>query len=316
MTFLSPGLLWLALLVAGLAGAYVVLARRRRHYAVRFTNLDLLASVAPRRPGWRRHGPAAAMALALLALVVGLARPARDERVPKEAATVMLVVDVSASMEATDVEPTRLAAAQAAASRFVRGLPERLRVGLVAYDRTPRVLATPTADHGTVTAALEQLETGPGTASGEAVVAALDAIDAAQGAGQTDGSQTAAIVLLSDGVTTVGRSVEDAATTATEQQVPVTTIAFGTDAGTVDVQGRSIPVPADDVSMQALAEATGGKSFTAESAGQLDEVYADIGTRVGYTVEKHEVGMTFVAIGLALLLASMAAALVWSGRLL
>jgi Ca-activated chloride channel family protein len=316
VTFLSPGLLWLALLVAGLAGAYVVLARRRRHYAVRFTNLDLLASVAPKRPGWRRHVPAAAMALALLALVVGLARPARDERVPKEAATVMLVVDVSASMEATDVAPTRLAAAQSAASRFVAGLPDRLRVGLVAYDRTPRVLASPTADHAMVTAALATLETGPGTASGEAVAAALDAIDAAQGAGQTDGAQTAAIVLLSDGVTTVGRPVEDAAAMAAEQHVPVTTIAFGTDAGTVDVQGRLIPVPADDVAMQALAEATGGKSFTAESAGQLDEVYADIGTRVGYTVEQHEVGMTFVAIGLVLLLAAMAAALVWSGRLL
>jgi Ca-activated chloride channel family protein len=316
VTFLAPGRLWLVLLVAGLAAAYVVLARRRRHYAVRFTNLELLASVAPRRPGWRRHVPAAAMALALLALVLGLARPVRNERVPKEAATVMLVVDVSASMEATDVAPSRLAAAQAAASTFVADLPARLRVGLVAYDRTPRVLASPTADHATVTAALAGLETGPGTASGEAVAVALDAIEAAQGAGRTDGEPTAAIVLLSDGVTTVGRPVEDAAASASEQQVPVTTIAFGTDAGTVDVQGRSIPVPADDVSMQALADATGGRSFTAESAGQLRQVYADIGSRVGFTVEQHEVGMRFVTVALVLLLAAIAAALVWTGRLL
>lgn len=316
VTFLAPGRLWLVVLVAALAAAYVVLSRRRRHYAVRFTNLDLLASVAPKRPGWRRHVPAAAMALALLALVLGLARPARNERVPKEAATVMLVVDVSASMEATDVAPSRLAAAQAAASKFVADLPARLRVGLVAYDRTPRVLASPTADHATVTAALSRLETGPGTASGEAVAVALDAIEAAQGAGRTDGEQTAAIVLLSDGVTTVGRPVEDAAASASELHVPVTTIAFGTDAGTVDVQGRSIPVPADDASMQALADATGGRSFSAESAGQLRQVYADIGSRVGFTVERHEVGMTFVAMGLVLLLAAMVAALVWTGRLL
>ena len=316
VTFLAPSRLWLVLLVAALAAAYVVLSRRRRHYAVRFTNLELLASVAPKRPGWRRHVPAAAMALALLALVLGLARPARNERVPKEAATVMLVVDVSASMEATDVAPTRLAAAQAAASRFVADLPARLRVGLVAYDRTPRVLASPTADHATVTAALARLETGPGTASGEAVAVALDAIEAAQGAGRTAGEQTAAIVLLSDGVTTVGRPVEDAAAAASELQVPVTTIAFGTDAGTVDVQGRSIPVPADDASMQALADATGGRSFSAESAGQLRQVYADIGSRVGFTVERHEVGMTFVAMGLVLLLAAMVAALIWTGRLL
>jgi Ca-activated chloride channel family protein len=178
------------------------------------------------------------------------------------------------------------------------------------------VLAPPTADHASVAAARAQLETGPGTATGDAVETALDAITAAQGAGQTGETRTAAIVLLSDGVTTVGQPVEEAAAAAAEQHVPVTTIAFGTDAGTVDVQGRSIPVPADDASMQALAEATGGKSFTAESADQLRQVYADIGSRVGYTVERHEVGMTFVAIGLVLLVAAMAAALVWSGRML
>ncbi|MGH9165429.1 MAG: BatA domain-containing protein, partial [Acidimicrobiales bacterium] len=119
MNFLAAERLWLLVLVAALAAAYVVIQRRRPTYAVRFTNLELLASVAPRRPGWRRHVPAAAMALALAALVVGLARPVRDERVPKEAATVMLVVDVSVSMNATDVSPSRLDAAASAASSFV-----------------------------------------------------------------------------------------------------------------------------------------------------------------------------------------------------
>lgn len=310
MTLLAAGRLWLLVLVVALAGAYVVLARRRRHYAVRFTNLDLLASVAPRRPGWRRHAPAAAVALALCALVVGLARPVAERRVPREAATVMVVLDTSASMDATDVSPSRLAAAVSAAGRFVDDLPARLRVGLVAYDRTARVLTPPTTDHALVASTLERLSTGPGTASGDALAAALDAMAVAgsEGAG--------AVVLLSDGVTTVGMPVEEAAAQAAQQRVPVTTIAFGTESGTVEVQGRSIPVPADPETMAAVAETTGGRTFTAESAGQLDEVYEDIGTRVGYEVEQREIATTFMAVGFALLLAAMAAALLWSGRML
>jgi Ca-activated chloride channel family protein len=318
MTFLAPGRLWLVVGVLGLAAAYVVLAQRRRHYAVRFTNLALLASVAPRRPGWRRHVPAAACAFALLFLVVGLARPARAERVPKEAATVMLVIDVSASMEATDVSPTRLDAAVSAAAKFVDGLPARLQVGLVAFDRTPRVLAPPTSDHALVTAALQQLQVGPGTASGDALTAALEAIAASQGdvPATAASKQTAAIVLLSDGVATVGQPPEQAAAAAAAQHVPVTTIAFGTDTGTVTVQGRTIPVPADTASMQAVADATGGRAFTAASAGQLNQVYKDIGSRVGYTVQRHEIGMTFVFLGMVMLVAALIGSLVWSGRML
>jgi Ca-activated chloride channel family protein len=316
VTFLSPGMFWLLAAVAGLAGAYVVLQRRRRHYAVRFTNLDLLASVAPRRPGWRRHVPAAAVGLALLALVVGLARPARDERVPKEAATVMLVIDVSASMQATDVSPSRLEAAVSAARSFVGDLPSSLEVGLVAFDRTARVLATPTTDHRAVSDTLSRLTTGPGTATGDAIEAALAAIDAANGDVANTTKPSAAIVLLSDGVTTVGQPIEEAAAAAADEKVPVTTIAFGTDAGTVDVQGRTVPVPADQTSMTTVAEATGGRFFEAASARELRSIYADIGTRVGYSVEQREIGMTFVAIALVLLLAAVAAALVWTGRFL
>jgi Ca-activated chloride channel family protein len=318
MTFLAPGRLVLLLGVAALAAAYVVLQRRRRHYAVRFTNLELLASVAPRRPGWRRHLPAAAMGLALVALVVGLARPARDERVPIEHATVMLVLDTSVSMNATDVEPTRLAAATSAAQKFVRGLPARLRVGLVTFDRTPRVLAAPTDDHGAVEQSLAQVTTGPGTAAGEAIYAALDSIkasDATAGQARND-VPTAAIVLLSDGVTTVGRPVDEAAAAAAEQRVPVMTIAFGTQTGTVTVEGRTIPVPSDPASMAAVAETTGGRVFEASSASELRSVYDDIGSRVGYTVEQREIGMTFAAAAAALLVLALVGALVWTGRVI
>lgn len=312
MTFLSPERFLLLLVVAGLAAAYVVLQRRRRHYAVRFTNLDLLASVAPKRPGWRRHVPAALMGLALVGLVAGLARPARDERVPKEESTIMLVVDTSISMEATDVEPTRLDAAKAAARRFVDGLPDRLRIGLVAFDRTAQVLATPTSDHAVLEQAIDGLATGPGTAAGEALFAALAAIDAPVG----DEESAAAIVLLSDGVTTVGRPAELAAEAAAAKRVPVSTIAFGTDEGTVTVQGQTVGVPADAASMRAVAEATGGSFFEAFTAEELKRVYDDIGTRVGYEVEQREVGMAFVAVSALLLLIAFAASLVWAGRIL
>ena len=316
MTFLAAGRLWLLLGVAGLAAAYVAMQQRRKQYAVRFTNLDLLASIAPKRPGWRRHVPAAAMALALVGLVIGLAKPVRDVRVPKEAATVMLVVDVSASMNATDVEPSRLEAAREAALSFVDDLPDRLRLGLVAFDRTTRVIAPPTTDHTLVETGIKGLYVGPGTAAGDAIFVALDAITNAGGAGQTDGEKTAAIVLLSDGATTVGSPVEDAAQAAVEQGVPVTTIAFGTAEGTVDIAGRVIPVPSDVASMTSLAETTGGAFFEAASGEELKGVYEDIGSRVGYTTEKKEVGMTFVGIAMALLVAAMAAAMVWTGRIL
>lgn len=316
MTFLAPGRLVLLVVVAALAAAYVVLQRRRRDYAVRFTNLELLASVAPRRPGWRRHVPAAAMAVALAALVVGLARPARDVRVPREAATVMLVVDVSASMNATDVAPTRLDAAREAALSFVEDLPDRLRVGLVAFDRSSRVIAPPTTDHALVEAGIQGLYVGPGTAAGDAIFVALEAITNAGGAGQTDGEKTAAIVLLSDGATTVGAPVEQAAQAAVEQGVPVTTIAFGTPEGTVDIAGRVIPVPSDPVAMTNLAETTGGAFFEAASGEELRGVYDDIGTRVGYTTEQREIGLTFVGIAVVLLVAALAGALVWTGRML
>lgn len=316
MTFLAAGRLWLLLVVAGLVAAYLLLQQRRKQYAVRFTNLELLASVAPRRPGWRRHVPAAAMALALSALVIGLARPVREVRVPKEAATVMLVVDVSASMQATDVEPTRLDAARDAALSFVDDLPDRLRVGLVAFDRSTRVIAPPTTDHALVETGIQGLYTGPGTAAGDAIHTALDAITNAGGAGETDGEQTAAIVLLSDGATTVGAPVEQAAQSAVDQGVPVTTIAFGTPEGTVDIGGRVIPVPADVGAMTSLAEVTGGSFFEAASGEELRGVYEDIGSRVGYTTEEREVGLTFVGIAVALLVAALGAALVWTGRML
>ena len=316
MTLLSPERLVLLALPLALLASYVVLARRRRLRAVRLPTTRVLAAVAPKRSVWRRHAPAAVALLTVVLLVVALARPARDERVPREAAVVVLAVDVSASMTATDVAPSRIDAAVAAASDFVDDVPDRFQLGLVAFDGTARVLTTPTEDHDAVRAALQRLTPGEGTAAGEGIAAALDAISSSveqAGAGGLD--LPASIVLLSDGATTVGRPVEEAAREAADRSVPVSTIAFGTDRGTVVVGGEVVPVPADRQTMEAVADLTGGTAAEAETADELHDVYDDIGARVGSVVEQREIGRAFLGIALVALLAAVASSFVWSPRL-
>ena len=323
LTFLAPGRLALLLLVALAAAAYVALQLRRRHHAVRFTNLELLDAIAPSRPGWRRHLVAGVALLGLSAMVVGLARPARDEQVPREEAVVMLAIDVSRSMTADDVRPSRLVSAQTAAKDFIEEVPDGFRVGLVAFDEVARTLATPTLEHDAVIAAVDRLETGRGTAAGEGIDAALDAIEAVLGdtddaasAADEDDDFAATIVLLSDGATTAGRDVGAAAQDAADAGVPVTTIAYGTDEGIVEIEGEIVPVPADPVTMEAVAEATGGSFFEAASASELRSVLEDIQTRVGFTTEQREVILWFVSAAFVLVLLALAASMFWNGRFL
>ena len=334
MNFLAPGRLALLLLVAALAGLYVWIQRRRRHAAVRFTNLAVLAEVAPPKPGWRRHLPAAAVGLALSGLVLSIAEPVHAVRVPKEAATVMLVIDTSASMDATDVTPSRLVAATSAAKSFVADLPPQIRVGLVSFSRGAQVIASPTVDHQAVLDGIDQLTLGTGTATGDAISAALDALSAANdtagGAAALGGSRRqcqgdtpcppgelggAAIVLLSDGVPTIGRPVTAAAESAAGRGIPVSTISFGTADGTVTVGGRMVPVPADPDTMASIAEATNGKFFTATSAKELRSVYQDIGTTVGFETEQRDASGPLLAGAVVSLLAASGMALIWNGRL-
>lgn len=322
MTLLAPSRLWLLLLVGAFAVAYVVMQRRRKQYAVRFTNLALLDSVAPRRPGWRRHAVAVAGLLAVSGLVISLARPAHSVRVPRGHGVVMLTVDVSASMTATDVEPSRIEAAKAAAREFVEQVPSGFQVGLVAFDRSANVLAQPTTDHASVISAIESLEPGPGTATGEGIYTALEAIQAnandvkpAQQSTKKD-DLAATIVLLSDGAQTVGRPVLDAANAAKDAGVPISTIAYGTPNGSVVVQGQIVPVPADPETMAEVARVTGGSSFEAASASQLRDVYKDIQGRVGYTTQTKEIGRVFVALAVIALLLAVGGSLLWSSRFL
>jgi len=252
MSFLAGYRLWLLLLVAVLGLAYVLVQRQRRQYAVRFTNVDLLASVAPRRPGWRRHLAAACSLLALVLIVMAFARPARAIQVPRETATVMLAVDVSQSMRATDVEPSRIQAAKRAVRAFVDSLPTRFRLGLVAFAGNAQVLVPPTHQRSLVRSAVANLQLQQQTAIGEGIFASIDAIENSP---LDKGKRPPArIVLLSDGATNAGRPNSEAAAAAKKKGMRVSTIAFGTDSGTVVVQdadpepaGKRGPVRADAV---------------------------------------------------------------------
>jgi Ca-activated chloride channel family protein len=294
--------------VAVAAAAYLVLEVRRRGDAARFATRALLPLVAPSRPGWRRHVAAGLTGLALVVMVVGLARPARAEQVPRRDGTVLLVLDVSSSMEATDVAPSRLAAAVDAADGFVADLPEGLQVGLVAYDRTPRVLATPTTDHVLVRADLRRLTTRRGTDTAAALQAALDAVPES-----ADGD--ASIVLLSDGHTD-DQAAEAVARDAAARDVPITTIAYGTDEGTVTVDGQQEAVPADPAAMRRLAEISGGTTFEAASADELRSVYEDISGDVSYRTEERELAGPFLVAAVVVLSAAFGASLLWTARFL
>jgi Ca-activated chloride channel family protein len=312
--FLAPARLWLLLVVAALGVGYVVLQRRRSSYAMRFTELPLLASVAPRVPPWRRHVPAVLLLLALTTLTTAFARPEADVQVPRERATVVLAIDVSLSMQAVDVEPDRLAAAQRSAVSFVERLPDGFAVGLVSFSGSAAVVVPPTQDHAEVVDAVRGLQLGPSTAIGEAVFASLEAVRSVP-VQEGEEPSPARIVLLTDGTNTVGRGVGEAAEAARNAGVPVSTIAFGTPDGVVEVEGQLVPVPVDVEAMEALALDTGGAAFTAESGDELDAVYDDISTQVGTTTERQEI--TDAVAGAALLLALLAAAgsLAWGSRL-
>ncbi|HTJ75860.1 MAG TPA: VWA domain-containing protein [Acidimicrobiales bacterium] len=314
LTFLSRSRLWFLLVVAALIAAYVVMQLRRKEYAVRFTNLNLLDSIAPKRPTWRRHVPAAAFVLAMIALVTAFAQPARPVKVPRERATVVMAIDVSLSMEATDVSPNRLVAAQEAAKSFVDIVPSRLNVGLVAFSGTAQVLVSPTTDHALLKRGIDTLQLGPRTAIGEAVFASLAAIQSVP----TEPGQAPApgrIVLMSDGETTVGRDNAAATKAASDAKVQVSTIAFGTDDGTVEVEGRSIPVPVNREALAQIADGTGGKAFEATTAKELRRVYDNIGSSIGYRTEQREITSWLVGIALAFALAAAAGSLLWTSRL-
>lgn len=322
------------LLIPLAVGAYVLVQQRRTRYAVRFTNLDLLANVVEATPGWRRHLPAALYLLALAALLVALARPQTTIQVPREEATVLLVTDVSGSMNATDIEPTRLAAAQDSARTLVDELPDGFQVGLISFSSASRVLVAPTTERETVLAALETLQSRGGTAMGEAILDALNVArppeapndgDGTGGSEAGDDEQEAEdspviMVLISDGFNTDGSADPiEAAEAANEMDVPIFTIALGTEDGIAEVTDnlgniRRVRVPPDKETLEAIANVTEARYFEAPSAAELDGVYEDLGSKIGYDEEEREITAWFAAVAAAFVAAAGGLSLLWFNR--
>lgn len=322
MTFGSPIRLLLLVAPIALIAGYLVMQQRRKTVAVRFSSVDLLASVAPNRAGWQRHVAPAMLALTLLLLTVGFAQPFRTVRTPRQQATVILTMDVSGSMVASDVAPDRLTAAKTAANSFLDALPKGVQLGLVSFSTNARLLVAPTSDRDVVRAALTTLRAEGGTATGDAIELSLEAARSVATPTQAKKVPTA-IVLMSDGKPTVAggnpsaamAAVEAAIADAKAADVKINTIAFGTAEGTVTVQGETVAVPSDPEAMAAIASQTGGQTFTAQSAKELKSVYDDIGRTVGYEKHKKEITATFTGLGLALGAVAAAAALAWGYRI-
>ncbi|MEO3784246.1 VWA domain-containing protein [Actinocorallia sp. B10E7] len=314
MTFLSPQWLLLLPLVPVFLLLYVLRQRSTKRFAVPFTNLPTLSQVAPKRPAWRRHLVAGLFLVTLALLVVGTAQPAAPVKVPRERATIMVAVDVSLSMEATDVAPSRFEAAKASAKSFIEGLPERFNVGVVAFAGTATVVAPPTSDRGSALRSVDNLVLDRRTAIGEAVFASLQAIRSFDSSSGED-PPPAHIVLLSDGDNTYGRTISEAVGAARDAKVPVSTIAFGTPYGTVTIEGETTTVDVNKVVLRALAEQTDGRAYEAEDSEQLSEVYQSIGTSLGFRVVDKEVTSTFTLLAALLAMATGALSLLWFSRL-
>jgi Ca-activated chloride channel family protein len=318
VSFSSPFWLLLLLVVAVVAVVYVAEQLRRKKYVARFSNTELLASIAPRRPGWRRHVTFALLVAALAVMSVGAAHPNKKVRVPRDTATVMLAVDVSLSMKATDVLPDRITAAKKAADTFADLLPPKINLGLVAFSGNADVKVSPTIDRDSFKIAVDGLQLGEQTAIGSAVFSCLDAISTFSKSTTPKGSKAAParIVLLSDGSSNTGRTLTDAETAAKTAKIAVSTIAFGTPDGTVDIPpyGRQL-VPANTAQLHALADATGGSYHTAASVEELTSIYKNIGSQIGYTTARKDISYRFLMAGLLFAFAAAGTSLLWSGRL-
>ena len=321
MSFAAPLVLLGLLAIPALAAWYVAVQRDRRRAAAAFAAPRLAGSVTPHRPGWRRHAPMLAFVLALAILVVAAARPQTTVAVPIERASIMLVTDVSGSMQATDVAPNRLIAARRAANSFLAGVPRKVNVGVMALSSKPRVLQSPTTDRAAITAALDRLKPRGGTGTGEAIEAALRILSRAPG--DRGKRPPAAIVLISDGAATGTVDPVAAAQQARRLHIPIYTVAVGTSQGTITVPRpggkggtETRAVPPDPQSMAQIARASGGQAYTATDAARLRAVYQHLGSQLGHKNEKRQITARFTGGALALLLLGAAMSLHWFGRLI
>jgi Ca-activated chloride channel family protein len=322
MSFEWPLALVALALVPLALGAYFLLHRRRQAAAAQFTAPALLPNLVDRSPGWRRHLPPALLLVAFAALAMGVARPHATVSVRDENATVVLALDISRSMSATDVRPTRLDAARRALRTFIRDVPERYRIGVVAFGSKATVVLPATRDRALVRAALRNLGRGEGTAVGDAVDRSLLVARQAVGRERTPRGKRppAAILVMSDGANTAGRvTPQRASALARRQGVPVHTVVLGTTEGIVE---RTLPggfterirVPPDARTLRALASSTGGRFFEAADPKALRRIYDELGSRLGRRDEEREVTHAFAAAGGLLAVAAALLSGLWFQR--
>jgi Ca-activated chloride channel family protein len=311
MSFQSPIALLALVAVPVLAWLYWQAQRRRHVYAVRFTNLELLGQVVPRSPGLRRHVPAALLLLALTGLAFSFAKPQATINVPGDRSSVMLVIDVSGSMQATDISPTRIDAAVNAASTLVDALPPNASVGLVAFNSNAFVIVPLTQDRDELKSGLQTLHARGGTAIGDGIELALDQLGAPTSGAWTASHPPSMVVLLTDGVNNAGVDPQQAAARAAQVKVPVNTIGIGTQgAQPVIVQGQDVG-GIDTQALQDIAQTTGGKNFFASEAGQLQQIYSSLGSQFGWKHEKVDLTVPVAIIGTLVLLAGAGFSLLW-----
>jgi len=304
--------------VLGIAVLYIIVQLARQRRMLRFANMELLESVAPKRPTRWRHLPAILLVLALVLFTVAMAGPTHDVRIPRNRAVVMLVIDVSQSMRATDVSTSRLAATQEAAKQFVDQMTPGVNLGLISYAGTATVLVSPTTNRDASKNAIDKLQVADRTATGEAIFTALQAISTVGAViGGGDEPPPARIVLMSDGKETVPSNPDNpkgaftAARTAKDQGVPISTVSFGTPNGTVDMDGQRTPVPVDDEMLKKIAQLSGGQSYSASNVEELKEVFTNLQEQIGYETQKGDAGTGWLRLGsLVLALAAVCALLV------
>ena len=319
MTFAAPLALAALLAIPVLGAWYLVEQRRRAQAAAAFAAPILTPSVAPNQPGFRRHAPMIILAVALAVLIMAAARPQRTVAVPVKSAAFMLANDISNSMTATDVRPSRLEAGKRAALRFVAGLPDAALVGQMSFARRPVVLQSPTAEHALTSSAIRQLAAGGGgTAIGETITTAVQVLAGVRTAANK--RPPSAIVLLSDGASNVGPGPVLAARQARAAHIPVYTVALGTTRGTISYQrgGRTVTsaVPVSATELGAIAAASGGRAYTAANAASADAVYRQLATRLGHKRVKRDLSTILAGSALALVAAAGGLSLAFFGRLI
>jgi Ca-activated chloride channel homolog len=318
VSFQSPVYLLALLLVPAAVAVYVLSDRRRRAGVARFTSPLLLPSVAPTGPGFRRHLPLVLYIVALGAVAVALARPEATVAVPEERAAVVLATDISGSMEARDVAPSRMTAVRRAALDFIDRAPEELRVGAVAFNHSVREIEPPRAERDDTRALINRLTPSGGTATGEGLAAAVGLLGR-RGARDRE-RPPAAVILLSDGASTHGRDPIEVAREAARLRIPIYTVALGTDAGTIEVRRAdgttaTRPVPPDREAMRRVATISGARTFNAYDGDEVATVYERLGSQVATREERREITAAFVGGAAAFLLVGAVMSLRWFGRL-